>query len=65
VNLLQELQRDLMSQDVRPDWNPSGPVCTERCPSHDGKRCEQQGFPPSHHCDVAVKEMAEMLRRFS
>ncbi len=31
------------------------PVCHERCPAHDGKRCELMGFPPTHHCEPALK----------
>jgi len=42
----------LRLRDIRPEWNEDGlPVCSERCPSFDGKRCEKLGFRPDRICE--------------
>lgn len=40
------------------------PFCSEdRCPSFDGKRCEELGDRPGRICEPAVVQMAIGLRR--
>ena len=47
---------------AKPTYNDKGvPYCTERCPEHDGKRCEILGHAPSTICEPAVAEMAAKL----
>ncbi|MGK3981379.1 hypothetical protein WMF38_57810 [Sorangium sp. So ce118] len=39
------------------------PLCSEnRCPSYDGKRCEETGFRPHTICEPEVIAMAAELR---
>jgi hypothetical protein len=39
------------------------PLCSERrCPSYDGKRCEETGFRPGNVCEPEVVDMAAELR---
>lgn len=48
---------------ILPAWSEDGqPVCDERCPFHDGKRCSATGFRPARHCEPAIIEMAKRLR---
>lgn len=40
------------------------PFCSEdRCPSYDGKRCEEMGFRPGNICEPEVIDMAAELER--
>jgi hypothetical protein len=43
------------------DNHPGVPICTEDCPSHDGKRCEILGRRPAEVCIPKVEEMAKEL----
>ena len=48
--------------DIKPEVTKHGlPLCTESCPSHDGKRCRVLGQRPSRICEPAVEAMAERL----
>jgi hypothetical protein len=48
--------------NVEPRINKDGiPYCSDRCPSHDGKRCEIIGASPSLICEPAVQDMAARL----
>ena len=50
--------------DAEPEWTSDGqPVCSQSCPSHDGKRCQLIGFRPSMLCEPAVVAMADEIRR--
>jgi hypothetical protein len=40
-----------------PKWDDGVPWCDERCPEHDGKRCELLGHRPESICIEAVKAM--------
>lgn len=48
-----------------PEWSGYVPFCQDRCPHHDGKRCEllghraHEGLP----CEPVVTAMALMLNR--
>lgn len=47
------------TREMRPDWTDLlVPWCSEKCPSHDGKRCELMGCEPSRICEPAVIDMA-------
>jgi hypothetical protein len=48
---------------IYPEWDCGMPRCNDRCPQHDGKRCELLGCRPSSICEIAVKEMAIYLDR--
>ena len=55
MTTLDDIKRRLRDEDVRPDWAASGlPECSDRCPSHDGKRCERLGFKPDRICEPAA-----------
>lgn len=64
---LEMLKREALADDIRPEWvkdrNAGGtiPQCTDRCPSHDGKRCEHLGSraPEGHCCTIMVARMVE------
>lgn len=52
--------------DIRPQPDKHGvPWCNDRCPSHDGKRCDLLGCRPDAVCVPAVRQMAveEALRQ--
>ena len=63
-NPLTDLHERLLRDDIRPDWMALGslPHCSERCPSHDGKRCEQLGHRPDEICEPAVIAMGRALK---
>ena len=47
---------------IGPTWESNGaPSCSEKCPYHDGKRCELLGARPHVVCEPAVVEMAGLL----
>ena len=49
-------------ESIKPEVTKHGlPLCTESCPSHDGKRCRVLGQRPSRICEPAVEAMAELL----
>lgn len=35
------------------------PLCNDRCPSYDGKRCDVLGCRPDRICEPAVAQLAE------
>lgn len=44
--------------EYRPEAGEGGlPVCDERCPLHDGKRCEATGFRPDRYCEPALIDL--------
>lgn len=47
--------------EVRPEWEGRVPRCTERCPSHDGKRCMVLGRRPESICEPAVSDPTSAL----
>lgn len=57
--------------DVMPEWHGADahkttvdvPWCQERCPSFDGKRCEQMGFKPETVCTPVVQEIVRLALR--
>jgi hypothetical protein len=50
-------------EEVSPRVADDGvPLCSDRCPSHDGKRCVVLGHQPGRICEPAVVEMARLLR---
>jgi hypothetical protein len=52
------------TESMQPEINDLGvPLCDERCPSHDGKRCRLLGLPPSIVCEPAVAVMAQHIAR--
>lgn len=46
-----------MSDKIQPEMEKGIPICSERCPSYDGKRCDITGFRPSRVCEPAVREI--------
>lgn len=45
-------------EGARPRWDDGIPWCCERCPSHDGKRCELLGHATPQVCLPTVKALA-------
>ena len=57
-----QTERTMSDEDIKPEVTKHGlPLCTESCPSHDGKRCRVLGQRPSRICEPAVEAMAERL----
>jgi hypothetical protein len=46
----------------RPRWSDDVPWCDEKCPKHDGKRCEELGFRPSAICEPEVRDIVRRER---
>lgn len=46
------------------DWDDMGtPICTEKCPKHDGKRCGILGYRPGKICEPAVRDLNADYRK--
>lgn len=41
-----------------PYWSEGLPLCDDRCPLHDGKRCMAMGFRPDRFCEPTLREWA-------
>jgi hypothetical protein len=54
---------DFLDSFILPEWNREIPHCQERCPSHDGKRCELLGHRPDTICEPAVSNIVRALRQ--
>lgn len=48
------LKEVVETSDISPEWHDLVPRCTDRCPHHDGKRCELLGHRPSDLCEPAI-----------
>jgi hypothetical protein len=54
---------DAMSDErIKPDFDKDMiPLCSDHCPSFDGKRCEILGHRPAGICEPAVKALASRV----
>lgn len=48
--------RIVLDNDVRPAITDRIPFCNERCPHHDGKRCDIIGRRPGNICEPAIEQ---------
>ena len=49
---------------IQPYFDCDGvPHCSDGCPKHDGKRCEELGHAPDFYCVPAIKRLIAEVRR--
>ncbi len=53
----------ILGMEIYPNWDDYLPLCQERCPSHDGKRCEVIGCRPGNICGPAVSKVISTLEK--
>lgn len=55
------LQERINKSDLAPNWDDNIPLCSNDCPSYDGKRCALTGFSPKQICEPAISEAMSIL----
>lgn len=64
MNWKERIALDVVPDDAvppRPQWHNAVPMCDERCPRHDGKRCDVLGLRPGALCEPVVQQMGFAL----